>query len=320
MKRILFFCFTFFFIQSSVLAQVASVKSDRYRIRLGEAFSLTLKATVKDGQRVVWPFVNDSIGSHFDILKKGPVDTMADADLKGMELLQKIQATSFDSGMHTMPVFAFDIISANGDTAHVVTDPLSFQVLTVPVDTTKAIKDIHGVVDVPFDIGEYIPWILLGLGIAALLIAGIYLWLKRKRPEKPAAPEVPKTPAWQRALEALEEIGKEKAWQSGRDKQYHSAISETLRAYIEEQFQVPALESTTDETLAMVRKVLADQSAIQHLRQILVLADLVKFAKEKPLPAEHERSLEQAKNFVEATRPREIVQSTKEEGKEESHE
>jgi hypothetical protein len=317
MMRILILCFQFLIFVSSLHAQHVSVQSDRYRIRLGESFSLTLKAVIEDGQRVVWPVMPDSIGPHFDILQKGPVDTLPDEARKGMELLQKIEATSFDSGMHTMPVFAFDIISANGDTAHIITDPLTFQVLTVPVDTTKAIKDIHGVVDVPFDIGEYIPWILVGLVIAALLVAGIYLWLKRKRPEAPAAPVAPSIPAWERALIALEEIGKEKVWQSGRDKIYHSAITDTLRIYLEEQFKLPALESTTDETMNMVRKVLSDKDVNESLRQILVLADLVKFAKEKPLPAEHDRSLELAKNFVELTRPRALEQPAK--GKEESH-
>ena len=317
MKKTISFCFALLIAFSSLFAQQASVKSDRYRIRLGEPFQLTIKAIVEDGQRVVWPEVTDTLGGHFDILKRGPIDTVADANRKGMELLQQIEATSFDSGMHTMPVFAFDIINGKGDTVHIVSDPLTFQVLTVPVDTTKAIKDIHGVVDVPFDIGEYIPWILVGLLVAALLVAGIYLWLKRKRPEAPKAPDAPKTPAWERALAALNEIGKEKAWQSGREKLYHSAITDTIRAYIEEQFQLPAMESTTDETLSMFRKVVADTNTNQTLKQILILADLVKFAKERPLPAEHERSLELARSFVELTRPQEIIQP--ETGKEETH-
>jgi hypothetical protein len=37
------------------------------------------------------------------------------------------------------------------------------------------------------------------------------------------------------------------------------------------------------------------------LKQILVLSDLVKFAKEKPLPVENEQTLEQAISFVKNT-------------------
>jgi hypothetical protein len=314
MKYILSFCFSILFLASQMHAQLASVQSDRYQIRLGESFSLTIKAAIQDGQRIVWPVFVDSIGPHFDILKLGKIDTLPDSAKAGSQFLQKIEATSFDSGMHTMPVFAFDIISANGDTAHIVSDPLTFQVSTVPVDTTKAIKDIHGVLDVPFDISEYIPWILVGLLIAALIAAGLYFWLKRKRKPEESKPQAPTIPAWQRALTALDEIAKEKVWQAGRDKVYHSAITDTLRMYLEEQFQLPALESTTDETLEMLRKASFSQDSIQQLKQVLVLADLVKFAKEKPLPIEHERALEYAREFVQITRPKELVNKDQKKG------
>lgn len=307
MKYILSFCFSLLFLTSQMHAQQASVQSDRYQIRLGESFSLTLKAAIQDGQRIIWPTFVDSIGPFFEILKSGTIDTLKDTSRVGIELIQKIEATSFDSGMHTMPVFVFDIISENGDTAHIVTDPLTFQIATVPVDTTKAIKDIHGVLDVPFDISEYIPWILVGLVLAALIASGLYFWLKHKRKPAEVKPKVPSIPAWQRALTALDEIANEKVWQAGRDKVYHSAITDTLRNYLEEQFNLPALESTTDETMEMVRKAAFNPESIQHLKHVLVLADLVKFAKEKPMPNEHERALEYARQFIQLTRPKELI-------------
>lgn len=314
MKYILSFCFSLLLLVSQIHAQQASVQSDRYQIRLGESFSLTLKAAIQDGQRIIWPTFVDSIGPFFEILKSGTIDTLKDTSRVGIELIQKIEATSFDSGMHTMPVFAFDIISENGDTAHIVSDPLTFQVSTVPVDTTKAIKDIHGVLDVPFDISEYIPWILVGLLVAAVIAAGLYFWLKRKRKPEESKPKLPAIPAWQRALTALDEIANEKVWQVGRDKVYHSAITDTLRNYLEEQFNLPALESTTDETLEMVRKASLNQESIQHLKHVLVLADLVKFAKEKPLPNEHERALEYARQFIQLTRPKDVINKEERKG------
>lgn len=314
MKYILSFCFSILLLVSQIHAQQASVQSDRYQIRLGESFSLTLKAAIQDGQRIIWPTFVDSIGPFFEILKSGTIDTLKDTSRVGIELIQKIEATSFDSGMHTMPVFAFDIISENGDTVHIVSDPLTFQVSTVPVDTTKAIKDIHGVLDVPFDISEYIPWILVGLLVAAVIAAGLYFWLKRKRKPEESKPKLPPIPAWQRALTALDEIANEKVWQVGRDKVYHSAITDTLRNYLEEQFNLPALESTTDETLEMVRKASLNQESIQHLKHVLVLADLVKFAKEKPLPNEHERALEYARQFIQLTRPKDLINKEERKG------
>lgn len=286
-------------------AQQANVRSDKYRILIGEQANLTLNATLNKGQHLVWPEFPDSLGPHFDVVSRSTPDTLTDSTSASLQIRQQVVITSFDSGMYTLPVFAFDFINPGGDTVFIVSDPLSIEVLTVAVDTTQAIKDIHDVADVPFDIREYLPWILGGLAGAALLAAGIYLWLRRRRPEKPAPPPAPVLPPWEKALEALSRIENEKIWRTGYIKEYHSAISDTIRTYIEEYFHLPALESTTEEIMQMLRKKDLPGQAVMHMNELLVLADLVKFAKEKPLPAEHERSLELAKEFVAATRPQE---------------
>jgi hypothetical protein len=132
---------------------------------------------------------------------------------------------------------------------------------------------------------------------------GIYYYNKRKKPVVVQVPKGPVTPPWEIALAAFDRIEKEAAWKSGNDKLYHSSIADTLREYIEAQLKLPALESTTDETLLLLKRSLNQTEAIELIRQVLTLADLVKFAKEKPLPAEHERSLSLARQFVLITRP-----------------
>jgi hypothetical protein len=296
-------CFIVLGITSGLFSQEVSVRSDKYKIKIGEAAYLKLNARVKKGERVIWPQVSDSIGPHFDVVERAQLDTLSDSTGTGISIEQQLQITSFDSGMHTMPVFDFQFIRASGDTESVITDAIGIEVLTVAVDTTKAIKDIKDVVDVPFDFSEYIPWVLGGLIGAAILVAGIYIWLRRKKPEKPAIPVEKRIPAWQRAFAELDRIEKEQLWQNGKEKAYHSGISDTLRAYIEEDYNLPALESTSDEILIMWRKQPKSEDSLNCLRQILSLADLVKFAKEKPLPAEHERSLSLARTFIELTKP-----------------
>jgi hypothetical protein len=64
----------------------------------------------------------------------------------------------------------------------------------------------------------------------------------------------------------------------------------------------------------MLRKASLNQDSIQHLKQVLVLADLVKFAKEKPLPNEHERSLDYAREFIQITRPKELINKDQRKG------
>lgn len=292
----------FVLLSSAAMAQNASVRAEKYRMRIGEQIELLLKAEASEGQKIIWPVVSDSIGPFFDVISRDTIDTVA-ASGSGIALEQRIQITSFDSGMHSLPVFDFLFINPTNDTQSVLSDVLSIEVLTIPVDTTKAIKDIRGLEDVPEDFTDLILYSLLALFIVAGIGLGIYYYNKRRKPVVVQVPKGPVTPPWEIALAAFERIEKEAAWKSGNDKLYHSSIADTLREYIEAQLKLPALESTTDETLLLLKRSLNQTEVIELIRQVLTLADLVKFAKEKPLPAEHERSLTLARQFVLLTRP-----------------
>lgn len=292
----------FVLLSSVVIAQNASVRAEKYRMRIGEQIELLLKAEASKGQKIIWPAVSDSIGPFFDVISRDTIDTIVAAG-NGIALEQRINITSFDSGMHSLPVFDFLFINPSNDTQSVLSDVLSIEVLTIPVDTTKAIKDIRGLEDVPEDFTDLILYSLFALFVVAGIGFGIYYYNKRKRPVVVQVPKGPVTPPWEIALAAFDRIEKEATWKSGNDKLYHSSIADTLREYIEAQLKLPALESTTDETLILLKRSLAQTETIELIRQVLTLADLVKFAKEKPLPAEHERSLSLARQFVLLTRP-----------------
>lgn len=292
----------FVLFSSVALAQTASVRAEKYRMRIGEQVELLLKAEAQKGQKIIWPSVSDSIGPFFDVIRRDTIDTVASPS-NGITLEQRIQITSFDSGMHSLPVFDFQFVNPGNDTQSVLSDVLSIEVLTIPVDTTKAIKDIRGLEDVPEDFTDLILYILLAVAVVAGIGLGIYYYNKRKRPVVVEVPKGPIVPAWEIALAEFDRIEKEAAWKSGNDKLYHTSIADTLREYIEAQLKLPALESTTDETLLLLKRSLNQAELVELIRQVLTLADLVKFAKEKPLPAEHERSLSLARQFVLLTRP-----------------
>jgi hypothetical protein len=104
------------------------------------------------------------------------------------------------------------------------------------------------------------------------------------------------------ALEALKVLEEKQLWQDGHFKRYYTELTDILRTYMDGRFKVSTLEKTSDEILRTMR--LTDgitNSSLQNLRQVLELADLVKFARFKPLPDENQLSLMNAKMFVSQT-------------------
>ena len=111
-------------------------------------------------------------------------------------------------------------------------------------------------------------------------------------------------------LQKLQKLKQDELWQAGKVKMYHSAISEIIREYIEKRYEVHALENTTHEIMQSLRFHSIEPNLLTKLNQVLVLSDLVKFAKEKPLAAENEMSLMNAVGFVKGTK--QIIAPTEE--------
>jgi hypothetical protein len=283
-------------------AQVqVSARTDTNRIRIGEQVKLILSATLPDKGtgNVVFPQLPDSF-THWEVVSRTGLDTSA---ANGNKVLQQtLVLTSFDSGSWNLPALKFDVLSNGAVTDSAFTDSLLIDVGTVEVDTTKAFKPIKAVRSVPWSFWDY--WLYFAIGISGILIGiGLFVYF-RSRPQKevlkPAAPAVP---PYEVALLALRQLKEEKLWQQGDVKQYYTRITDILRAYFEQQFNIPALEQTSEELLQHIKPVTILNQQRDKLRDLLTVADLAKFAKLTPTPEEHERALSQAFEIVEWTKP-----------------
>jgi hypothetical protein len=177
------------------------------------------------------------------------------------------------------------------------------------VDTTKAFYDIKPLLTAPMtwrEILTYAAWIL-----GALLVAGGIVWLirylvkkyRKKRAEVVAAPPPkPKIPPYVTALEGLETLRLKKLWQADRVKDYYSELTDIVREYIEAQFDVQAVEMTTDEILFGLKPLGINAQAMNKLAGTLQTADLVKFAKANPQALENDTALTYSVDFVQETK------------------
>jgi hypothetical protein len=206
--------------------------------------------------------------------------------------------------MWKIPPFAFNIISPQGAVTGVNTDSFYISVNTVPVDTTQPFKPIKTVRQVSVSWKDYIWYIILGALIVLAIFAIVYyIRESRKKPAAPLPPRPKETP-YETAIKALRKMEEEKAWQNGEIKQYYTALTDILREYIERQFQVPAMELTTDELLQNIKPVTILNQQKDTLRAVLTTADLVKFAKMHPGQEEHYDCLRRAIDIVEWTKPK----------------
>lgn len=139
--------------------------------------------------------------------------------------------------------------------------------------------------------------VLAGILLAALL----YFFIKNQRRKKQAGPG-PKRPAWEIALERLEQVRQQNLPAKGQIKEYYSLCSEIIRRYIEERFHIRAPEMTTEEFLGHLQ--ISSHLIETHkeiLKEFLNACDLVKFARHQPGPTEIEEIYRRARQFVEET-------------------
>ena len=271
---------------------------------IGEQTQIELKVQYRlDGEQisVQFPELTDTINEFIEIVYSSSIDTVYpnQDDLSIVQQTKKITITSFDSGYYEIPYFEFQI---NGGLFQ--TGPLHIEVQPMEVDTAEAIFDIKEPIEEPFSFIDWVKenWIWIAI-VLVLLIGGIILvqYLKN-RPETVVEEIVPDIPPHVISLRKLQKLREDKLWQTGKVKLHHSEISEIIRDYIEKRYQINALENTTDEIMQGLRFHSIQPDLLTKLNQVLVLADLVKFAKEQPLANENDMSLLNAVDFIKGTK------------------
>ncbi len=280
---------------------------DSNTIRIGAQTKLDIylnyDASTNKNLEVVWPVIEDTLKKGIEVLNVSKIDTTIPNKNKPNFIQQHIQLTitSFDTGAYYIAPFKFII---NKDTANpLLTGPLHLIVKTVATDTSLTkVKDIKPPYDEPFNWRWYLPYAYIGLAILAAIIILIIILkkIKKNKPEEIII-EKPKIPAHIAALETLEKIKQDAIWKDNKTKEYYSSIADTIRLYIEERFNINALELTSDEIIKIFKSQVVDSESKVKLYQILTLSDFVKFAKQIPIEAEHTLTLNNAFDFVRGT-------------------
>ena len=171
-------------------------------------------------------------------------------------------------------------------------------------------NDIQGIKP-PIHIPNYWPWIFALLTLLILAVLLYLYWRYRRRHPAPAKP-VEVVPPHVRARRKLQEA----LPLMTEPKLFVIAVSDTIRLYLEERFDLHAPERTTEEFLyeLAASSVLTEEQK-RRLADFLQRCDLVKFARYEPALTELQQIHEVALSLVEETIPPPPVPAAMEAGR-----
>lgn len=296
------------FVLQVQLAQAQQIQAravlDSTNILIGDQVNLRLELSHPNNLDIEFPAIGDSLSASVEVIAQSPLDTFELDEENQIRIIQNLTITSFDSGQQVVPPLYFRLKYDNLYDS-IETLPASFFVHSMPLDTTKGPVDIKKPYGAPVTLKEVTPYIL-GVILIGALIFFLFYYIQRRRKNKPlfVKPPKPKEPAHIIALRELDRIKDEKLWQTEHLKDYYSMVSDTLRTYIEDRFNIQAMEYTTEETIQAFERQeeLLSGKSLEELKSILSLSDLVKFAKYTPLPDDHNLTLMNAYFFVNQTK------------------
>lgn len=299
MKKLLLYIL--FFISFGIFSQTSKVSAeiDTKGIRIGEQFVYAI--SIDEVDNVVLPKLRDLKGLEV-------IDTLKTDTLK-RALVQKYIMTGFDSGAFYIPQ---QQVLINNQVY--LTDSLLVNVATIPVDTTKVkMFEIKGIKGEPYQFDDYKHILFWVLGILLLVGVVLFFALKRTKNDEIQISKSILTP-YQEALKGLKSLDGKLLWQNNKIKEYYSELSGVVRNYIERELNVQAMETTTDGLIEQLssfkdsESILTDKETISKLDGLLKQADLVKFAKSKPLAHQIEGDRNIAEHIINNIKPN-IVES-----------
>ena len=283
--------------------------SDKSEYQVGDYINYTIEISHNYDLRVLKPALGE-LAKDIDVIKTD--DPIVEETQGVKKIIYRFILSKYDSADVTIPPIPI-LYQMGKDTTSltVETNSVQFLVRTLPVNTQLEIKDVKPPIVIPMAL---LTILLIMLAILLLILLALYLYRrnqkkKRKRVERKRVYVIP---PHVKALTELHALEDKKLWQQGFIKEYHSGITEIIRRYFEDRFKILALESSTTEIMDQLTRVVLPENIYRTVSDFLNNADLVKFAKYKPLPSVNEEMMKQAVDIVENTVPVKFENSNRE--------
>ena len=304
-KYIVIFILLILAVVSHAQVQVtASVDSTKILIGGRSHYFITVYAP--KGTKISFPEFNNKKEIVSDVEVLSAKSDTADANDK-VRIRRIYTITAWDAKRYTIPAQKVIVGGATKTTGNVTLD-----VQAVPINTVKSTPmppdDIQ---KVPFSWGEWVPVILVI--VLALILICIVFYLYRNLCHKKNGRALKNTRAlsyYEQAKHDLSEIAANKMLYA-EQKAYYTDVTNVLRKYISQRYNINALEMTSHEILESMK----DVCDVSELKVIFNTVDLVKFAKYSTDANDMTYYLDSIVHFIDSTKVEEakdVVEEPKE--------
>ena len=276
------------FISYTLSSQSVILEVDTNLLRIGEQFNATIKIYEADKSEIFFPDSN-LLFQDFELLNSSP---LFDRNNQDKFCYKSFLLTSFDTGQFILD--SIPVLIAQKDS--LFTNAVSVTFLSLPVDTTNQFFDIKPPKKIPFKFKElmfYLPY-LLGVLLLIFLVFLVFKFLKRE--EKTIVNEIdPVIPIDVYFLNQLTELKSKNYLKKKMYINFYTTLSEIFRGYLELRFNIPALESSTNELKIMIEELKINKSWMSNFFRT---SDIVKFAKGLSSDKEGETSFLHIEKFI----------------------
>ncbi len=284
----------------ALMPKLHSSVSPTTGLHTGDLVTLKIAAVAKPGIDLAVP---EQALAPFEVLDRRSTVVAVEG---GRRYNFELDLLILEPGKHTLPALSVRVVGPKGELAELqtrattvtVTSRLANEPNAQPRPVTKPVVVMQD---------DYtLAYAGAGVLTVALIIAITILvqrWLARR--PKAVAPPPPPRPAWDVAIEKLEELRKRKdaLLEAERGEEIVDGVSEVMREYLGRRYGFDGLESTSDEILTRLEGLRPHHLSLSGVQLLLAQCDLVKFARLPPDAAQCDDLFDGVQGLVRATTP-----------------
>ena len=260
---------------------------------------------VVEGTPLALPEIKPEKDSPLEVLEQWQLDSTRVSKRKESPVRYDIKAyltlTAFMGGTYELP--DIPVLLDKDTLVFKAVDPVVVTEPEIDMENFQP-NDIKGQVKFPYTFKEVAPWVAGSIAIIAAITA-LVMWLVKRR-KKLVEEAINAEPAHIKALRKLDKFRGDKFWKPEHQKAFYSGVTDALREYIASRYGIGAMEMTTAEIWADMKKTDVPADLYEEMKELFERADFVKFAKYTATEEENAKVLPGAVRFVTSTYQQEI--------------